>query len=152
MVKKLFIISCLFFILIGCTNNDPTYQTSKKDDLELTKLKSDVPVDQQPANQAKEFISHFEEISAVRAVNHDNELVIAVDINHHDRFQLDHLEKELTKDVKQNFSEMNITFSTDQKILIELKKLEEDIQANKLSSDDIKQRLSEIKKLSKEET
>lgn len=152
MLKKLIMLSCLFLFLFGCTNNDPTYQSSKKDNLELTKLKSDVPVDQQPSNQAKEYLSHFEEVSAVRAVNHEGELVIAVDINHHDRFQLDHLEKELTKDVKKNFSNMDITFSTDRKILLELKKLEEDIQANRISQDDIKERLKAIKKLSNEET
>lgn len=152
MVKKLFILCCLFLLLIGCTNNDPTYQSTKKDDLELTKLKSDVPVDQNPANQAKEYLSHFEEVSAVRAVNYENDLVIAVDINHHDRFQLDHLEKELTKDVKKNFSNMEITFSTDRKILIELKRLEEDIQNRNVSEDGIKKRLQKIKKLSREET
>lgn len=152
MSKKLVMLSIIAFVLFGCTNNDPTYEDAQNADVELLKIKSDVPVDQQPANQAKEFLSHYEEVKQVRAVNTDDDLVIAVDINHHDRFQLDHLQKELTKDVKKNFSGMTITFSTDRKILIELKRLEEDLQKQNMNVDEINERLEKIKKLSKEDT
>src|SRR5699024_8006603 len=98
---------------------------------ELTKLSVRGVTDQQPSDQAKEFLSHFEEISGVRAVNHDGEIVIAVDVHHHDRFSLDNIEEALRKDVRQNFSNMKVTLSTDQKIFIELKQLEEDILSQK---------------------
>lgn len=133
-------------------NKDTTFQSSGNDSLELSKLASEGITDQQPANQAKHFLSNYEEVAAVRAVNQDNQLLVAIEINHHDRFSLDDLEKELTKDVKKNFSDMKVTLSTDKKILIELRRLEEEISANTLSHEEIKERLHKIKKLSKEET
>src|SRR5690625_20073 len=111
-LRNLFILCCLIFLLFGCTNKDPTFQPSGNNSLELTKLATKGITDQQPANQAKQYLSQYEEVSAVRAVNKENELIVAVDIHHHDRFSLEHLEKELTKDVKRDFSDMNITLST----------------------------------------
>jgi|SRR5690625_205504 len=151
-MKKWLFISCFILFIVGCTNNETTLIPSGDDSLELTKLANDGITDQQPANQAKQFLSEYEEVSAVRAVNHDNQLVVAVDIFHHDRFSLNKLEKQLTKDIKKNFSDMHVTLSTDQKILLELKRLENDITANAVKKDEIKKRLHKIKKLSREET
>src|SRR5699024_666097 len=143
---------CLTFLLIGCTNNDALWQSDSDDSLELTKLSARGVTDQQPSDQAKEFLSHYDEVAGVRAVNHDGELVVAVDVKHHDRFSLDTIEKDLRKDVRENFSNMKITLSTDEKIFIELKQLEEDILAQNVAKNDIKKRLKEIRKLSKEQT
>lgn len=151
-MKQLFITICFLFVLIGCGNNDALRHSDGNDSLELTKLSSKGVTDQQPADQAKEFLSHYEEVAGVRAVNHDGQLVVAVDIKHHDRFSLDTIEKDLGKDVRENFSNMKVTLSTDEKIFIELKQLEEDILSQNVSNDDIKKRLKEIKNLSKEET
>lgn len=142
----------MLFLLFACTNKDPTWQSQGNDSLELSKLSSRGVTDQQPADQAKEFLSHYEEISGVRAVNHDGQLVVAIDVHHHDRFSLDHIEKTLREDIRRNFSNMKVTLSSDQKIFIELKQLEEDILAQNISKNDIKKRLNEIQKLSKEET
>src|SRR5699024_12178992 len=54
--------------------------------------------DQQAADKAKEFLSHFEEVAAVRAVNHDGELVVAVEVKHHDRFSLRSEERRVGKE------------------------------------------------------
>src|SRR5699024_305766 len=140
------------FMLVAWTNKDPTWQSTKNDSLELTKLSVRGITDQQPADKAKEFLSHFEEVAGVRAVNHDGELVVAVDVKHHDRFSLDNIEQALREDVKENFSDMNVTLSTDQKIFIELKQLETDILDEKVEKKEVKKRLKQIKKLSKEET
>lgn len=139
-------------MLVGCTNKDPTWQSAKNDSLELTKLSVRGITDQQAADKAKEFLSHFEEVAAVRAVNHDGELVVAVEVKHHDRFSLDNIEEALREDVRENFSDMNVTLSTDQKIFIELKQLETDILDEKVEKKEVKKRLKQIKKLSKEET
>lgn len=152
MLKKLFFGVCLILLLIACTNNDTLKQSKGNDSLELTKLSARGITDQQPSDQAKEFLSHYDEVANVRAVNHDGELVVAVDVKHHDRFSLDSIEKNLRQDVRENFSNMKITLSTDEKIFIELKQLEEDILAQNIAKDDIKKRLKKIRKLSKEET
>lgn len=151
-MRKLVLILGLVFLLTSCMNKEATFEPRGNDSLELTKLRSEGITDQQPANQAKEFLSHYEEVAAVRAVNQDSQLVIAVEIKHLDRFSLEDIEKQLQKDIKKNFSDMKVTLSTDQKILIELRKLEEEITANRISHEEIKERLQKIKKLSQEET
>lgn len=152
-MKRTIIVACsIALLLVGCMNKDATWQPEPKDDLELTKLSVRGVTDQQPADQAKEFLSHYEEVAGVRAVNHDGILVVAVDLNHHDRFFLENVEKGLHRDIRENFSDMEITLSTDYKIFIELKRLEEDILNNNVKKDEIKKRLDEIIKLSKEQT
>lgn len=151
-MKKLLIVCSITLLLFGCTNKDPTWESQSNDSLELTKLSAKGVTDQQPADQAKQMLSHYEEVAGVRAVNHDGELVVAVDVHHHERFSLDNIEKALRKDIRKNFSNMNVTLSTDQKILIELKQLEEDMLEKKVTKQDIKERLTKLKKLSKEET
>lgn len=157
-MNKQYQILCLLTILflsishMGCTKKDPTVNPSTNDSLELTKLAAKGITDQQPADLAKQYLSRFEEVSAVRAVNNDGRLVVGVEVHHHDRFSLEHLEKELEKNIKKSFSNMDITLSTDQKIIIELARLEEDMLAKDITKDDIGKRLTKIIELSKEET
>lgn len=151
--KPLFLV-CTLLIFTGCMNNDNNLSLEPDGDrsLELTKLSSGGEFHQQAANQAKGIISNYEEITGVRAVNYEDELLIAVDVDHLDRFVLDDIENEVKKNVKQNFAQMQITVSTDQKIYIELEDLEQALQANNISKDNFKKRFDKIKKLSKEET
>lgn len=132
--------------------NDLTYEGTNNDSLELSKLSTKGLTDQQAADQAKNFLSYYEEVQSVRAVNHDGQLLIAVELNHHDRFSLDKIERELKREVKKQYNDMEITLSTDKKILLELTKLEEAITNNDISREDIKKELNRIKKLSKEQT
>src|SRR5699024_5610202 len=73
------------------------------------------------------------EVSRIHAVNHDKDLLIAVDVNHEDRFQLDELEKNLRKKVEKQFKNLNVTLSTDQKLLIEVEKLEHKLENGEIS-------------------
>lgn len=156
-LKRVFFLVLSIFILSACTNNnadqDQVLEPTGNRDLELVKLSTDDSIiDQNPSNRAKELLSNYEEVSAVRAVNHEDELLIAIDIDQHERFSLDSIERKLQKKVRENFSDLKVTLSTDQKILIELRKLEEDIQANKISNDKLKKKIKELKSLSKEQT
>ncbi|MEI3604884.1 YhcN/YlaJ family sporulation lipoprotein [Pseudogracilibacillus sp. SE30717A] len=155
MYLKRIIIIISIFILTACANNiqkDPTFEPTGNRDLELVKLSSKEIMDQNPSNRAKELLSQYAEISGVRAVNDKNELLIGVDIDHHERFSLDNMESELRKKIKENFSDLKVTLSTDQKILLELEKLEEDIRNKKVSNDELRKKIKELKSLSKEET
>ncbi len=149
---KLIVIFTTVLLLTACTNNDTAIQPEPKDDFELTKLSVRGVTDQQPSDQAKAFLSQYEEVSGVRAVNHNGTLVIAVDLRHYDRLFLEDIEKALYKDLQRNFTKMQITLSTDRKIFLELERLEKDILDDKLSSADIKKRLNDIITLSKEQT
>src|SRR5699024_3106016 len=117
-----------------------------------TKLSANGMPDQQAANLAKQIISEQEQVEGVRAVNNGDELLIGIKLNHHDRINMDNLEKTFRKKMKRNFSDMKVTLSTDEKIHLELKNLEEDLQAKRLSKEKFEKRLQKIIKLSKEET
>jgi|SRR5690625_2160708 len=154
--KLLFIFIGILLITTACMNNKKdntlSLEPTGNQSLPLSKLSSKGITDQQPADQAKQFLSNYEEITRVRAVNHDNDLLIAIEVDHLDRFQLDDIEREVRKKIKSNFSNLNITISSDKKILLELRDLETVITEKKISEDDIKKRITEIKKLSKEQT
>lgn len=152
LITNIFLTSCILLLFTGCMQKDSNVEPTGNRTLELTKLSTKGITDQQPADQAKEFLSHYEEVSGVRAVNHKGQLLVAVEINHHDRFFLDNLERELRKDVKKNFQEMKVTLSTDQKIFIELDQLETDMTNKDISQKEIKKRMNDLKKLSKEQT
>lgn len=148
-----FIMGCLL-LLAACMNQKGNYslEPPKDQPLELTKLSSGGKHEQQAANQAKEILSNYGEVSEVRAVNHNNHLLVAVDVPQHERFQLDKIENTLRDKINKNFSEINVTLSTDQKLLIELEQLEKDIQEDKVSKEDVKKRLKKLKELSQENT
>lgn len=153
MKKANFILLCFCVLLFsGCMKNDLTYEGSNEETLDLTKMSTKGINDQQPADQAKYFLSQFEEVQSVRAVNHEDELLIAVELKQHDRFFLDDLERDLKKEVKKQYRDMQITLSTDKKILLELTELEEAVTNQDISKDDIGKELKRIKKLSKEQT
>lgn len=149
----LFISICLF-VSIGCTNKnrEQILEPTGDQPIELLKLKSNSVADQNASNQAKEIVSKYEEVAGVRAINYDNQLIVAIDVDHLDRFNLSEIEKELRKKINDSFSDMIVTVSTDQKIIIELEKLEKQIQAKSISEKELKKKMNDIKKLSKEQT
>lgn len=54
--------------------------------------------------------------------------------------------------MKKQFKNLDVEFSTDKKIIIELDKLEKQILNNEISSKELKKRLKQIVTLSKEQT
>src|SRR5699024_3871544 len=121
----------IIFLLIGCST-DPKMDTSADDDnIELTKIATNKAIDQQASNQAKDILSKYEDITTVKAVNTDKVMLIAVEIEHNKRFNLDKIEKQLTKQMNKSFPDMKVAFSTDKKIIFELDQLEKDLQSNK---------------------
>lgn len=142
----------IIFFLIGCST-DPNMDTSEDDDnIELTKISTNKVIDQQASNQAKNILSKYEDITTVKAANTDKILLIAVEIEHNKRFNLDDIEKKLTKQMKKSFPDMKVMFSTDQKIVIELDELEKDLQANKIKNKALKQKIKHLVTLTKEKT
>lgn len=149
---KWIILILLIIVVSACTNKEPTFEPTKNPGLELTKLSTKGVTDQQPADNAKQFLSQYEEVAGLRAVNHDGQLLVAIDIDQNDRFSLKSLERTLRKKLKKNFPEMDIHLSTDQKLLFELKKLETAISDESISKKEIGKRVKKLKKLMKEET
>src|SRR5690625_245780 len=108
--------------------------------------------DQQASNQTKEILSKYEDITTVKAANTDKVLLIAVEIEHNKRFNLDKIEKQLTKQMNKSFPDMKVVFSTDKKIIFELDEIEKDLHANKISDKELKQKIKHLISLTKEKT
>lgn len=154
-LKRIIITFLTVIVLTACMNNDGEQSlqpTNENQDLELLKLSSTGMNDQQASNQAKEILSEHEEITAVRAVNAGEHLLIAIEVEHFERFDLDNIERDLRKKVKRNFRDMKVTLSTDEKILLELKKLENEIENRSINHEELKKRVKKLVKLSKEQT
>ena len=142
-------------LLAACMNNggeESLKPSGENQDLELMKLSSTGMNDQQASNQAKEILSEYEEITAVRAVNAGEHLLIAIEVEHFERFDLDNIERDLRKKVKRNFRDMKVTLSTDQKILLELEELENEIENRTMNHEQLKKRVKKLVDLSKEQT
>lgn len=154
-LKRIIITFLTVIVLTACMNNGDEQSlqpTNENQDLELLKLSSTGMNDQQASNQAKEILSEHEEITAVRAVNAGEHLLIAIEVEHFERFDLDNIERDLRKKVKRNFRDMKVTLSTDEKILLELKKLENEIENRSINHEELKKRVKKLVKLSKEQT
>src|SRR5699024_154438 len=131
---KIMIMFALIFALIGCNANSNIDQSKNNDDIELSKINTTQITDQQASNQAKEILDNYQDITKVRAANTSKILLIAIEIKQSKRFSLDKTEKALKEKMKKSFPDMDVVFSTDKKIILELEQLEKDIQANAISN------------------
>ena len=151
--KWLLIIVVPLLILTSC-KNEPTIDTSSEErqQVELTKISSNQNIKQVPSNKAKEKLRNYEELTKIKAINTEQDMLIAFDIDHHERFSLDQFEKELKKEMKKEFPNLNVHVSSDKKILLELERIEKKLQNNDLTDKKLKKELKDIIKLSKEQT
>lgn len=147
--KFIGVLTLSLFLLVstGCfpqKSEDKSNQISNTDNKDV--------VNQQPANETKQFLNDYEEVSRSFAVNHNQDLLVAIDIDHEDRFQLDGLEKKLRKKLNDHFDTFKIALSTDQKLLIELEQLENEIETGNITEKKIAKRIKKLKKLMKKKT
>src|SRR5699024_7761086 len=100
-IKHIIILAGCLFMLAACTNKpiDQNIKQQNNQGLELNKINANSPVDQQSANRAKHLLNKYEEIKSVRAVNLDKQLLVGVQLKHHDRFNKNDREKKITKDI-----------------------------------------------------
>ncbi|MUK90256.1 hypothetical protein GMD78_17930 [Ornithinibacillus sp. L9] len=150
--KKILILTMSCFILFGCGANS-NLGTNEEKPVEITKISSTKKgTNQDLANQAKDYLSNKQNITSVNAVNTSKKLVIAVEVPHHERFQLAKTRKDLQDELKKKFSKVEVELSTDQKIVLELKKLEEKLQKGSMKKKDLEKEVDDIISLSKEQT
>lgn len=152
-VKKLMICVGLIFFLIGCSSNPDPESANNDQQIKYTKMSADDDfMDQQAANQAKDFLGKYEDITAIKAVNTSKKLVVAIEVHHNKRFQLENLGKKYAKKLKKKFPKFKTELSTDQKIFIELNRLEQKIDSNNISNKNLEKKVKHIIKLTKEKT
>ncbi|MBT6252482.1 MAG: hypothetical protein HOI84_04165 [Flavobacteriaceae bacterium] len=144
----------LFLIVIiglgsGCTGNQNQF-ANNNDDANIVKVHTSKPIDQSVANQAKEKVIKEEEISGVKAVNTDKELLLAVKVDHFDRLRLKNIEKKVKSDLEKAYPDHKIEVSTDSKMYLELEQLEKKLQKDKTKMKTLKKEFDKIKSLMKE--
>lgn len=77
-------------MLLTACGNDLTAEPTKNNEttIDLTKISTGALTDQQPSNEAKDLLSKHDEITTVKAVNTDEAMLIAIEIEHMKRFEL----------------------------------------------------------------
>lgn len=141
----------IIFMLVGCNTNMNQTNNNDNNDIELSKISTNQVTDQHASNQAKEILDNYQDITKVRAANTSKILLVAIEIEHNKRFSLDETEQALKKKINKKFPDMDVVFSTDQKIILELEQLEKDIKANKISNKTLNKRIKHLVSLSKEQ-
>jgi hypothetical protein len=133
----------------GCAGNQNQF-TNNNDDAKIVKVSTKKSIDQSVANQAKEIVIKEKEISGVKAVNTDHELLLAVKVDQFDRFRLKSIEKKVKSDLEKAFPDHKIIISTDSKMYLELEQLEQKLQKDKTEKKTLKKEFDKIKSLMKE--
>lgn len=146
-ITYIFIMNFILVFSFGCSQQDSEDKSN-----DIMNINNHTTTNQELAAEAKQFLSKYEEVENVYAVQHRKDLLIAIDIEHEDRFQLDQLEKQLGKKLNNHFNNEKITLSTDQKLLFEIEELENKMANKKISSKELKKQIKKLKKLMKEKT
>lgn len=145
----LFLITVIGFVS-GCSGNSNQIDNNKN--LNISKVHTSSPIKQSVANQAKDKLLAKEEVSDVKAVNSDKELLVAVKVDNFNRFRLKSVKKQAQSDLENMFPDYKILISTDQKMFLELDQLEQKLEKDKTKMDSLKKDFKEIKSLMKEQT
>ena len=135
----------------GCNENQNQSGDNNKD-LSISQVHTSKPIDQSVANHAKEKMITKDEISDVKAVNTDKELLVAIKVENFNRFRLKKIEKTVKSDLEKMYPNHKVFVSADKKMFLELEKLEQKLEKNNTNMKDLKKDLKKLKSLMKEQT
>lgn len=135
-------------LLAGCKEN---MDSVKSQSTSITKISSKKSTNQTVANHAEELLIKRDDVTGVRGVNTDKDLLIAIKVPQMDRLQLSTIEKNVKEELTKEYPDHKIQVSTDQKIFLELDKLEKKLEKGKTGEKELKKELDNIKSLMKEE-
>ncbi|MFB4166300.1 YhcN/YlaJ family sporulation lipoprotein [Alteribacillus sp. JSM 102045] len=145
-ITFLLLIMLTFGFGSGCAENQG------EQDNELTKIHSTKSVDQSLSNQAKESVIEKDEVTDVKAVNTENDLLVAAKVGHFERFRIKSIEEKVTADLEKKYPNKNVYVSTDQKIIWETEKLENKLQEDKINRKKLKKEIQRINDLMNKKT
>ncbi|WP_026677812.1 YhcN/YlaJ family sporulation lipoprotein [Fictibacillus gelatini] len=133
----LFFVFSLIGGISGCT--DQNKEQLKTSNIHVSSTS------QKPSNTAKEAIKNMEEVQAVKAVNSDKEVYVAVKVDHFDRFRLKKLLKTIKSKVQKQVRGKEVYVSADKKIYMLLSDLENLIRTKNPGEKTIESKLKVIK-------
>ncbi|WP_407268193.1 YhcN/YlaJ family sporulation lipoprotein [Radiobacillus sp. PE A8.2] len=144
---RYFVAILIISFLFGCTQDSQNTQPNDIDSQNITNITHPSSFDQTIANQAKEWLLSREEVSAVSGFNTDKNLLLAIKVKPFDQFNEQVLEKEFKKELKKQNPDMTVDVSSDQKIYIELDKIEHRMVKQQMNKTDVLKKYKQITKL-----
>jgi uncharacterized protein YpuA (DUF1002 family) len=140
---------CLVFVLLlmvstACANNDNHAGEAESSVKEIGWHRAN---NQSTADEAKKELIKMEEVTDVKAVQFDKELLVALDVRQRNKFQLKPISKKATKTLEKKFPGKNVTVSTDPKTLLELGKLEDQLTNGNLDKGKLQKQVKKIQEL-----
>ncbi|WP_164669223.1 YhcN/YlaJ family sporulation lipoprotein [Virgibacillus doumboii] len=141
----------LIFFLIGCTPETDTSQNDNNN-VNFTNISAKRSIDQSVSNMAKQSLKPYKELKSINAVNVGENLIIAVDVYQNERFGLADIRKKLHKKMEKAFPSHKVKLSTDKKLIIEVDKLEKQIEEGNISREKLKKKVKHLVKLDNEQT
>jgi UDP-galactopyranose mutase len=146
-IKYVLLVVLLSGMISGCGANGDDKQ---KSEINLTKIGTNITDDQRTAKDAKQYVKKRKEITEVKAVNNESQLMLAFNVKAFDRFQLDKIEKNLKSDLEKRYPNYKVETSTDKKIFMELEELEKRLKDRSINKKSLESELNKLSKLMKE--
>lgn len=147
------VILAFFMIVIfftGCSQSNEINEGQSDSETDITQLSSQQTQDPTKSQRVKEAINTFKEVTSVHVVDADDKMVAAFEVKHIHRFQLKSLRSSVKQKIESMYPDIDVTVSTDQKIVLETKELEK--SRKKLSKKELKKQLERIIKMDEDKT
>ncbi|MCL7745830.1 hypothetical protein [Halalkalibacter alkaliphilus] len=136
------IVLCL---LAGCQN-----LTGATPDVKPMQLQENAIIIQDQADEAKKIVLSMEEVVEIKGVSdNDDNIYLAPRVKHFDRFRLKEIRKTGFDSVKKRYPDATVFLSTDQKIFMELEKLEKELKNRTISEQRLKKELKKLEDMMK---
>ncbi|ASN05939.1 YhcN/YlaJ family sporulation lipoprotein [Virgibacillus necropolis] len=150
-IQKLFVLIVLCF-LVACNTNSNTEPPKDQTKAEPSKISTSLLPDQSPSKKAKKMLQKYDETTNIYAVNTDKTMLIAYKVHHNDRLKLAKFETKVKKKLKKQFDDFKLEVSTDQKLVMELSKLENRVSQKEIGNKKLKKEVKHLIKLSRDKT
>lgn len=147
----------IFLILSGCANKEG----GKVDDTALIKQTDPEPMDiiegldpdgKEIITDIKKTVAKNKAIYDVVVVKNDKTILVAYKVKHLQRFRMNKIEKEVTKELNKKYKNYKFIVSSDYKIFLELVRLNEMLKAKDVPEKKAIDKYNEIISLSEELT
>ncbi|WP_408011171.1 YhcN/YlaJ family sporulation lipoprotein [Pseudalkalibacillus sp. A8] len=138
------LLSSFMILSAGCNNKKEEEGNKNHESMQTYYVENK----QAASKEAQDTIDTMSEITDVKVVNSEEDMIVAVKPKHLERFQLKSLKKRIKKKLQKQNPDIKVMVSTDQKIFILVDQLENKLN-KKMDRKDIDK---EIKKIEKKAT
>lgn len=149
------VIFCSLLVLASCSSKGDGTESQ----LSLMKATQPAPIlidfknnEQSIAHQVQDEIEKMDEIYDVAVIERGKKIIVAYKVKHLQRFRMKKIEKQLTKQLKDQFRDHQFIVSSDYKIFLESIRLKEEMDTKNITDEDAEKKFKKIIKLKKEMT